>query len=206
MDGWPERRRVMVEQQLRQRGIRDERVLAALAEVPREAFVPQEERDRACDDGPLPIGCSQTISQPYIVAYMSERLELTGGERVLEIGTGSGYQAAVLSRLAAEVFTVEIIAELSRRASATLAGLGCRNVFFREGRGQDGWPEQAPFDRMILTAAPARFPEPLLEQLSEGGVAVAPVGERRQVLVRFRKRGGCIEREETIGVIFVPLV
>ncbi len=206
MDVWAERRRWMVSRQLRTRGLGNERVLAAMERVPRERFVPADLAERACEDGPLPIGCGQTISQPYIVAYMTEKLELDGGERVLEIGTGSGYQAAVLAELATEVCTVEIVSALSRRAAATLAGLGYRNIRYREGRGQEGWPERAPFDRIVLTAAPSRFPDGLFEQLRDGGMALAPVGDFSQSLVRFRKRGGRVTAEELIAVIFVPLV
>ena len=196
----------MVERQLQPRNICDPRVLAAMEKVPRECFVPEESRSRACEDGPLLIGCGQTISQPYIVAFMTELLELRGHERILEIGTGSGYQTAVLAELAAQVFTVEIVPELSSRAETVLAEQAVNNVHFRIGHGQAGWPEQAPFDRLILTAAPAHFPEGLFDQLADGGVAVAPIGDFSQVLVRYRKHAGRIEREETISVIFVPLV
>jgi len=206
-DPFGEQRLRMVEQQLRARGIRDEAVLRAMARVPRHLFVPDNVQKNGYADGPLPIGHGQTISQPYIVAYMSERLELGGGESVLEIGSGSGYQAAVLAETAARVYTVEAIPELAAGARAVLEGqLGYRNVFFRIGRGQEGWPEFAPFDRILLTAAPAEFPPELFAQLAEGGIAIAPVGGGDQRLVRYRKQGGTIHSEDLIGVIFVPLV
>jgi protein-L-isoaspartate(D-aspartate) O-methyltransferase len=206
-DPFAEKRRLMVEQQLRRRGIRDRAVLAAMGKVPRELFVEEGIQASSYVDGPLPIGCRQTISQPYIVAYMTEALELAGGESVLEIGTGSGYQAAVLAETAARVYTVEVIPELSASARKLLEGrLGYGNIFFRIGRGQEGWPEFAPFDRIVLTAAPAEFPAGLFGQLGEGGIAIAPVGVDSQRLVRYRKKEGKILADELIGVIFVPLV
>jgi protein-L-isoaspartate(D-aspartate) O-methyltransferase len=201
------RRQRMVEQQLRSRGIADEAVLRAMARVPRERFVEEGMRGSAYVDGPLPIGRGQTISQPYIVAYMTERLELSGREAVLEIGTGSGYQAAVLAETAARVYTVERIPELSAAARALLEEeLGYRNVSFRVGRGQEGWAEFAPFERIVLTAAAEEFPAALFGQLAEGGIALAPLGADGQRLVRFRKRPGRIDAEELIGVVFVPLL
>jgi protein-L-isoaspartate(D-aspartate) O-methyltransferase len=206
-DAFGEQRLRMVEQQLRARGIRDEAVLRAMAGVPRHLFVPGNARESSYADGPLPIGHGQTISQPYLVAYMTERLELGGGESVLEIGSGSGYQAAVLAETAARVYTVEVIPELAAGARAVLEGqLGYHNVFFRIGRGQEGWPEFAPFDRILLTAAPTEFPPELFAQLAEGGIAIAPVGGGDQRLVRYRRQGGTIHSEDLIGVIFVPLV
>mgnify|MGYP000393523900 CR=1 FL=1 len=206
-DPFGEQRLRMVEQQLRARGIRDEAVLRAMGKVPRHSFVPENVRGSSYADGPLPIGHGQTISQPYIVAYMTERLELDGGESVLEIGSGSGYQAAILAETAARVYAVEVIPELAAGARSVLEGqLGCRNVFFRIGRGQEGWPEFAPFDRILLSAAPAEFPPELFAQLAEGGIAIAPVGGGDQRLVRYRKQGGTIHSEDLIGVIFVPLV
>jgi len=206
-DPYAELRQNMVEQQLLRRGIRDGAVLAALGKIQRELFLDEGPRESSYADGPLPIGCGQTISQPYIVAYMTELLELRGAEKVLEIGSGSGYQTAVLAEIAARVYTVEVIPELSRSASELLLGrLNYQNVFFKIGRGQDGWPEYAPYDRIIVTAAPAEFPEKLFGQLREGGIAVAPVGVDSQRLVRYVKRNGKIHADELIGVIFVPLV
>jgi protein-L-isoaspartate(D-aspartate) O-methyltransferase len=197
----------MVEQQLLRRGIRDRAVLAAMNKVPRELFVDERARESSYADSPLAIDCRQTISQPYIVAYMTEHLELGGGESVLEIGTGSGYQAALLAETAARVYTVEVIPELSAQARALLQErLHYRNIFFKVGRGQEGWPEFAPYDRIMVTAAPAEFPDGLFAQLAEGGIAVSPVGSYEQRLVRFRKQGGKIYTEDLIGVIFVPLV
>jgi len=178
-----------------------------MLKVPRDRFVPADEKAHAYDDGPLPIGHGQTISQPYIVAYMTELLHLTGGERVLEIGTGSGYQAAVLAETGALVYTVELVAELSAIAQRLLVDeLGYRTIFFRIGRGQDGWPEFAPFDRIILTASPREFPQPLFPQLADMGIAVAPVGELFQRIIRYRRLGDQIDKEELIGVSFVPLL
>jgi len=206
-DPFGEKRLLMVEQQLRARGIRDEAVLRAMAKVPRELFLEEGLRESSYVDGPLPIACRQTISQPFIVAYMTEQLALKGGESVLEIGTGSGYQAAVLAEIAARVYSVEVIPELSAAAADLLVGrLGYRNIRFRLGRGQEGWPEFAPFDRIILTAAPAEFPRGLLEQLCDKGVAVAPVGGVEQRLVRYVKKDDDVGVDEGIGVIFVPLV
>ena len=206
-DRFAESRRNMVEYHLRQRGISDPAVLAAMGKVPRELFMDEAMRERSYFDGPLPIGRGQTISQPYIVAAMTEMLEMRGGESVLEIGTGSGYQAAVLAEIAARVYTVEVIPELSAAAEKLLSGpLGYRNIFYRVARGQEGWPEFAPFDRILLTAAPAEFPPALLEQLGEGGIAVAPVGAGPQRLVRYVKKHGRVRVEEGMGVIFVPLV
>jgi protein-L-isoaspartate(D-aspartate) O-methyltransferase len=199
-------RRAMVAGQLRGRGIRSAAVLDAMARVPRERFVPEDERRLSYIDGPLPIGRGQTISQPYIVAFMTEALALSGGESVLEIGTGSGYQTAVLAEIAARVYSIEVIPELSRAAAELLtSGLHYRNISFKIGRGQEGWPEFAPFERLMITAAPERFPEPLFDQLAEGGIAIAPVGGGVQRLVRYEKRPGGIAADELIGVVFVPL-
>lgn len=203
---WAERRREMVERQLASRGIGDPRVLAAMAGVPRERFVPEELRQRSYDDGPLPIAAGQTISQPYIVAYMTETLALSGGERVLEIGTGSGYQTAVLAALAREVVSVEIVPELSRAAGERLRGLGIANVRLVVGNGREGFPAGAPYDRLLLTAAPAEFPAELLAQLGPEGIAIAPVGVDRQWLVHYRKRRGEWVCETSLAVAFVPLV
>lgn len=206
-DNYEIQRHDMVEGQLRARGIRSAAVLQAMSKIPRQRFVPGAEKMNSYVNGPLPIGFGQTISQPYIVAYMTEALELRGGEKVLEIGTGSGYQTAVLAEIAAQVYTMEVIPELSRAARELLsAGFNYKNVLFKIGRGQEGWPEFAPFDRMILTAAPDQFPEALFAQLSEGGIVIAPVGGTDQRLVRYEKRAGKIEVTDLIGVIFVPLV
>jgi protein-L-isoaspartate(D-aspartate) O-methyltransferase len=200
------RRMEMVEQQIRQRGVKDERVLDAMRAVPRERFVPDDQIDRAYDDNPLPIGFGQTISQPYIVAHMTEVLEPSAAHKVLEVGTGSGYQAAVLGRLAREVYTIEIVPELASRAAAVLKDLGNPNVHVRAGDGYGGWPEQAPFDRIMVTAAPDEIPQPLLEQLAPGGRLVVPVGERgatQWMTVVEKSDRGLVERR-TIPVQFVP--
>ena len=178
----------MVVEQLERRGIKDPRVLAAMRSVERDRFVPAEYADHAYDDGPLPIGSSQTISQPYIVALMSEVAALNGSERVLEIGTGSGYQAAILSRLAAEVYSIEAIPRLNDHARLTLEVMGIHNVHLRCSDGSMGWPEEAPFDVILVTAAMPGVPRPLLEQLSPGGRLVAPIGEEElQTLVRLQR-------------------
>jgi protein-L-isoaspartate(D-aspartate) O-methyltransferase len=200
-------RRSMVEHQLRGRGIRDERVLAAMGRVPREQFVLPAIAGQAYADSALPIDCSQTISQPVIVAMMTEALGLTGRERVLEIGTGSGYQAAVLAELAAVVFSIERHAELSRQALQRLARLGYRNVSLRVGDGTLGWPEEAPFDRIIVTAAAESCPPALWDQLAEGGVLVAPFGPPAdQALYEMHKIGGQAQSRILTGCRFVPLV
>jgi protein-L-isoaspartate(D-aspartate) O-methyltransferase len=199
-------RRTMVEEQLRSRGILDERVLAAMQAVPRERFVPPHLVARAYDDGPLPIGEGQTISQPYIVAYMAEALRIAPGHRVLEIGTGSGYHAAVLGQLAREVYTIEIVPSLARAAGALLKDLGYANVRVRDGDGYAGWPEEAPFDRILVTAAPEQVPQPLIDQLAPGGLMVIPVGRQGQTqwMTILEKREDGVTRQETIPVQFVP--
>lgn len=197
----------MVADQIRSRGIRDERLLAAMEEIPRHLFVPPFLHSRAYDDGPLPIGEGQTISQPYIVAEMTQALFLSGTEKVLEIGTGSGYQAAILSRLSREVITMERIASLQDSAKRILRELGVENVRFRNGDGTLGCPEEAPFDRIIVTAAAPSVPEPLFEQLSEGGIAVMPIGGRwEQEMVRLTKASGKGKKEFLGGCRFVPLI
>lgn len=199
-------RQAMVETQIAARGIHDARVIAAMQAVPRHEFVPAELRAFAYEDGPLPIGYEQTISQPYIVAFMTEQLALQPSHRVLEVGTGSGYQAAVVSKLAAEVFTIEIVEPLARRAAADLARLGFKNVQVRAGDGYQGWPEAAPFDAIIVTCAPDHVPEPLVRQLKDGGRMVIPVGESgRQQLYVLEKRGGKIEQRAVLPVKFVPM-
>jgi protein-L-isoaspartate(D-aspartate) O-methyltransferase len=200
-------RRRMVANQIRSRGIRDERVLAAMADIPRHRFVPSHLADRAYDDGPLPIGEGQTISQPFIVAQMTDALHLAGEEKVLEIGTGSGYQTAILCRLAREVVTVERVFGLCVGAKELLIELGVENVRFRVGDGTMGVPEEAPFDRIIVTAAAPEVPPPLFEQLAEGGIMVIPLGGRwEQDLVRVRKEGGRPKKDFLGGCRFVPLI
>jgi protein-L-isoaspartate(D-aspartate) O-methyltransferase len=203
-----EARRAMVEQQIAARGVKEERVLAAMAKVPRHEFVPSDEVDQAYDDHPLPIGFGQTISQPYIVALMTELLEVESGEKVLEIGTGSGYQAAVLAELTDQVYTVEIIPELARAAAHRLDRLGYEEVTVRTGDGYLGWPEAAPFDAIIVTAAPDHVPPPLLQQLADGGRMVIPVGPPGgyQTLWLITERGGQTFSENITGVTFVPLL
>lgn len=200
-------RRSMVEHQLRARDIHDERVLAAMGRVPREAFVPQPIAHEAYFDCALPIACGQTISQPIIVAMMTEALQLTGTERVLEIGTGSGYQAAILAELATAVYSIERHEELARQALATLESLGYQNVFVRTADGSRGWPEAAPFDRIIVTAAAAECPPPLWEQLVEGGILVGPFGPASdQTLYEMHKIGGQPQTRILTGCRFVPLI
>jgi protein-L-isoaspartate(D-aspartate) O-methyltransferase len=178
-----------------------------MAEVPRHLFVPAAMRSFAYQDSPLPIGLSQTISQPYIVALMTQLAEPNKDDRALEIGTGSGYQAAVLSRLVGNVYSVEIIPELAERSRATLDSLGYTNVSVRQGDGYEGWPEEAPFDVVLVTAAAKIIPKPLVEQLAEGGRLIMPIGETGgvQVLTRLRKKNGKIEKERILGVRFVPM-
>lgn len=196
----------MVADQIQARGIQDEATLAAMRRVPRWEFVPEGWRERAFEDNPLPIGEGQTISQPYIVAYMTAALELSPSDRVLEIGTGSGYQAAILSLLAAEVYSVEILEPLGRRAAATLSRLGYDNVHVRVGDGYRGWPEAAPFDAIIVTCAPDHVPPPLLEQLKDGGRLVIPVGgQYPQVLKRYTRHGDDFDEEILEPVLFVPM-
>jgi protein-L-isoaspartate(D-aspartate) O-methyltransferase len=196
----------MVEQQIRERGVTDPRVLDAMRRVPRERFVPPEVAGRAYADSPLAIGEGQTISQPYIVAYMTEVLGVSSGHKVLEIGTGSGYQAAILAELSRDVYTIEIVPTLARRAAETLKSLKYGNVHVREGDGYAGWPEQAPFDRIIVTAAPEVLPKPLLDQLAPGGRLVSPVGGQGQtqwITIVEKGDAGLVERR-TIPVQFVP--
>ena len=202
---WTAAREQMVEQQLRARDIREPRVLEAMRTIPRHLFVPQSVRDSAYADSPLPIGYEQTISQPYIVAFMTQGLELQPSHRVLEIGTGSGYQAAVLSALAKEVFTIEILPPLADRAREALVAVGARNVQVKTGNGYLGWPEQAPFDRIIVTAAPDEVPPALLQQLKVGGLMAIPVGTVTQELRILRRRGSGMETMATLPVRFVPM-
>ena len=199
-------RRRMLEEQIIARGLREPRLLAALGTIPRERFIPIDDVAWAYADGPLPIGHGQTISQPYIVALMTALLELRGTERVLEIGTGSGYQAAVLGRMAAEVHSVEFIPELARSAASLLAELGCTNVYVHDGDGSLGWPEAAPYGGILVTAAAPSVPPPLLDQLEDGGRLVLPVGSRGfQKLEIWRRAGKKFEHSDHISVAFVPL-
>jgi len=200
-------REQMVREQIEARGIKDARVLQAMRSVERHLFVPDVIRSNAYEDCPLPIGEGQTISQPYIVALMTESLRLTGTERVLEVGTGSGYQAAVLSRLVRQVFTMEIKPVLEERAARLLSTLGLSNVAVRQGDGWDGWKENAPFDRIMITAAVGTIPPPLLAQLADGGMMILPLGNpfSTQNLVLVRKRGSGYTVEYITGVLFVPM-
>jgi protein-L-isoaspartate(D-aspartate) O-methyltransferase len=199
-------RQRMVQQQLMARGVNDGRVLAAMAKVPREEFVPPESRAASYEDGPLPIGHGQTISQPYIVAFMTEQLRPKPSDRVLEIGTGSGYQAAILAGLVAEVYTIEIVGPLAKDAQATLQRLGYKNVHVKIGDGYKGWSEAAPFDAIIVTCAPAKVPQPLVDQLKDGGRMVIPVGERfAQELYLLEKKNGQLKESVTLPVRFVPM-
>jgi protein-L-isoaspartate(D-aspartate) O-methyltransferase len=188
------------------RDIANARVLEVMSRVPRHEFVPERLRSDAYADHPLPIGHGQTISQPYIVAFMTEQLEPKPTDRVLEIGTGSGYQAAVLAELVAQVYTVEIVEELAQRAEADLKRLGCTNVHVRAGDGYRGWAEAAPFDSIIVTCAPERVPQPLVDQLKDGGCIIIPVGRVwKQELVLLCKHGGKLEQQEVLPVSFVPM-
>lgn len=204
---WAGQRQVMVREQLADRGIDDERVLAAMGQVPRHEFVPPELRAEAYADRALPIGLGQTISQPFMVALMLELLGVLPQHRVLEVGVGSGYQAAVLSLLAEEIYGLELVPELACRAAETLSRLGYDRVQVRTGDGTLGWPEKAPFDRIIIAAAAPEVPAPLVEQLAEGGRIVAPVGSRLAQTCRVgTKRQGRLQLHEGIGCVFVPLL
>jgi len=196
----------MVAEQIRARGIRDPLVLSALTRVRRERFIPEERRAEAYDDRPVPIGYGQTISQPYIVAYMTEALRVGPAHRVLEIGTGCGYQTAVLAELAAEVYSIELIEALAERARLTLEALHYANVHVRAGDGYAGWPEHAPFDRILGAAAAPETPPALLDQLADGGILVIPVGVDEQHLRVLQKSGGRFELLATLPVRFVPMI
>jgi len=198
----------MVREQLEPpgRGITNRRVLEVMGEVPRHEFVPPDLRPHAYEDRPLPIGHNQTISQPFIVAFMTEKLEPLPDDRVLEVGTGSGYQAAVLADLVAEVYSIEIVEALAERAAADLARLGYTNVHVRAGDGYQGWPDAAPFDAVIVTCAPQAVPQPLVEQLKDGGRMIIPVGSTfDQHLVLLVKEGGALVQREILPVRFVPM-
>jgi len=196
----------MVAEQIRARDVRDPRVLDAIARVPRDVFVPDDQRHEAYDDHPVPIGFGQTISQPYIVAFMTEALRVEPTHRVLEIGTGCGYQTAVLAELARDVYSVEVIQALAVRARQTLDTLGYTNVRIRAGDGHDGWPEYAPYDRILAAAAAESVPPALVEQLADTGILVIPVGVWHQELRVLQKHGHRLDLLATLPVRFVPLV
>ena len=197
----------MVKEQIIGRGIASERVLAAMRKVPREEFVPERFREASYADQPLPIGYDQTISQPLIVAFMTEQLRPQPQDRVLEIGTGSGYQAAIMAELVAEVYSIEIIEPLAKKAAATLQRLGYKNVHVEAGDGYQGWPKQAPFDAITVTCAPDHVPQPLVDQLKEGGRMIIPVGSSSgaQELYLLEKKNGRLERRAVLPVRFVPM-
>ena len=204
---WQKRAEIMVKNQLERRGIQDERVLRVMRETPRHLFVPKNLKDEAYEDGPLPIGEGQTISQPYIVALMTELLQLNGNERILEIGTGSGYQAAILSPLVKEVYTIEIIKSLAENATQKLKDMQYHNVTVKWGDGYKGWAEYAPFDAIIVTAAPNQVPQILIDQLKIGGILVLPVGSYFQKLKVITKMDNDdIHENNIISVRFVPMV
>ena len=202
---WDAERRRMVDEQLRARDIRSARVLETMLRVPRHLFVPELQRTESYSDSPLPIGHDQTISQPYIVAFMTQALDVAPGHRVLEVGTGSGYQAAVLGALAKDVYSIEIVAPLAERARETLSALGYRNIQVRTGNGYLGWPEHAPYDRIMVTAAPDEVPTALLQQLKLGGLIVIPVGTVTQELRILRRTVTGTETLGTLPVRFVPM-
>lgn len=205
-DDFARRRQKMVEQQIEARGITNSQVLAAMRSVPRHQFVPGDQRSQAYADHPLPIGYGQTISQPYIVALMTDKLNIEPGDKVLEIGTGSGYQAAVLAEITDEVYTVEIIPELAERAATTLRETGYTDVRTLQADGYYGWPDHTPYDAIVVTAAPDHVPQPLVQQLKDGGRLVIPVGPPGgyQTLWQVTRRGDEVETENLGGVRFVP--
>ena len=195
----------MVRRQLAARDIRDKQVLDAMRRVPRHLFIPVDRRGQAYEDHPVPIGLRQTISQPYIVAFMTQALKLQPNDRVLEIGTGSGYQAAILGELVPEVYSIEIVPQLGQRSKTLLARLGYENIQVRIGDGYKGWPDKAPFDAIIVTAAPPRVPQPLLDQLKVGGRMIIPVGEIHQGLILIQRTATGYERRNVLPVRFVPM-
>ena len=200
-----EQRAAMVSTQITARGITSPLVVKAMSDVPRHLFVPEAQRAKAYEDRPLPVGEQQTISQPYIVALMTELARVEPGQKILEIGTGSGYQAAVLAQIGARVHTIEIIPSLAHRARQTLESLGYRNIEYRVGDGYRGWPEAAPFDAIVVTAAPDHVPQPLVDQLAVGGRLVIPVGASLQALMVITRTGEGTRSEQTIPVLFVPM-
>lgn len=199
-------REEMVENQIKARGIKDSRILQAMKKVPRHKFVPENYVDYAYQDEPVPIGEGQTISQPYIIAYMSEVLQLKEKDKVLEVGTGSGYQAAILAEIVEIVFTIEVIQSLSLRAKKIITELGYRNIYFKVGDGTLGWEEKGPYDAVMVTAAPSSIPARLQEQLGEGGRMIIPVGETYQDLYLVRKEKNKIKKKRLLPVRFVPLI
>lgn len=200
-------RRRMLDEQLIARGIKNQKVLDVFDKIERHKFIPEYLRQSAYSDFPLPIGDGQTISQPYIVALMTESLRLVGDEKILEIGTGSGYQTAILAELAKEVYSIERFESLAKRAQTTLKAIGYANIKIRVGDGSLGWPEEAPFDRIIITAATPRVPLPLSDQLKENGKLILPLGESfSQVLTLVEKRGAKLESTDICGCVFVPLI
>jgi protein-L-isoaspartate(D-aspartate) O-methyltransferase len=206
-DEFTRQRANMVEQQIKARGITNPDVIRSLLKVRRHLFVPPEYRHQAYGDFPLPIGFNQTISQPYVVAYMTEILEPEKNMKVLEIGTGSGYQAAIIAEICKEVYSIELIDSLANKAKETLASAGYKNITVKSGDGYLGWPEYAPFDAIIVTCAPVEIPKPLVDQLAEGGRLITPAGEMdKQVLVLMQKKNGKIMKTETLPVRFVPMV
>jgi protein-L-isoaspartate(D-aspartate) O-methyltransferase len=204
-DEYKRERREMVEQHIRARGIENESVLRAMMKVPRHKFVPESLIKRAYIDSPLPIGLDQTISQPFIVAYMTEAADISKKDKVLEIGTGSGYQAAILGELAREVYTIEIIPELAEQSKQLLQQLDYKNIFVKTGNGYLGLPEQAPFDAIIVTAAPDEIPQVLIDQLAVGGKMVIPVGKTNQEMVVIKKTKKGVTEKRTMQVRFVPM-
>jgi len=202
---YEEERREMVETQIAARGIKNKALLKAMLDVPRHEFIPEQSRYEAYGDHPVPLGNGQTISQPYIVAVMTERLELTGTEKVLEIGTGTGYQASILSKLTADVYSIEIVEDLHLRAVQIIKQLGYSNIHTKYGDGYRGWPEAAPFDAIILTAAPDHIPPELFRQLKEGGRMILPVGVDMQELILVKKEKGKMIKKTLEYVRFVPM-
>ena len=203
---WDAARQRMIADQLRTRDVCDERVLAAVSRVERHRFIPEDARSESYEDHPVPIGYGQTISQPYIVGFMTQALDVEPHHRVLEIGTGCGYQTAVLAELAREVFSIEVVPDLAARARATLTELGYANVHLRVGDGYDGWPEEAPFDRILGAAAPREIPPVLVDQLAVEGILVMPVGDWHQEIRVIQKSGGQVQSRDVLPVRFVPMV
>lgn len=204
-DDYTDLREKMVDEQIRKRGVKDKRVLEVMRKVPRHLFVDSDSMSDAYEDNAMPIECDQTISQPYIVALMTELLELDTASKVLEIGTGCGYQTVVLAEMVEQVFTVEIVPELAASASRRFEEFGYRNINKKHGNGYYGWEKYAPYDRIIVTAAPKKLPNRLIEQLAEGGLMILPVGDYHQDLVRIRRTEHGIECKNVSGVRFVPM-